>query len=202
MKLYYTKGACSLAVRIIINEIGLECEFDLVDLKNKKTQAGMDFLGINPKGAVPVIQLNNGDILTENAAILQYLADHSKATHLLPPVNHFDRYRTLEWLNYIATELHKGFGPFFNPAFTDEMRNHIFLPMIKAKFNYVNHHLEHQQYLLGDAFTLPDAYLFVILRWASLFNVSLNEWGNLTRYFTALNNRASTQLSLVQEGLR
>src|SRR5690349_19217638 len=122
MKLYYSKGACSLAVRIIINEIGLQSEYEAVDLKTKKTATGQDFLKINPKGSVPVIQTDEKQILTENAVIQQYLADTNKATQLLPALGNFERYRVLEWLNFISTELHKGFSPLFNPNVPNELK--------------------------------------------------------------------------------
>lgn len=202
MKLYYTQGACSLVTRIIINELGLECEFESVDLKTKRTETGNDFLSINSKGSVPTLQLNNGEILTENAIMLQYLADSSEAFMLLPPMNDFNRYRVLEWLNYVATELHKGIGILFNPAITAELRNQIFMPLIKAKLNYVNAHLQHHDYLLGANFTLPDAYLFVMLLWTSYFKLDLNEWEHLARYFQALKNRPSILQSLKQEALK
>lgn len=200
MKLYYSKGACSLVVRIILNEIGLDCEFESVDLKSKKTQTGQDYLSINPKGAVPAIQLNNGKVLTENAVILQYLADTAKASNLLPLIGDFDRYRVLEWLNYITTELHKGLGIMFNPNITQDMKDKIFIPIAKIKLSYINKHLKNHQYLAGENFTLPDAYLFVMMRWATHFNIDYKECENLTRYFNELSKRASVQTSLKQEG--
>jgi glutathione S-transferase len=201
MKLYYSKGACSLVPRIIINEIGLPCEYIAVDLKTKKTEAGEDFLKINPKGAVPTLMTNKAAVLTENAVILQYLADTNHATQLLPPINDFMRYRVLEWLNYITTELHKGFGPLFNPNVTQEMKDKIVLPILRSKFNYVNKHLENYTYLLGDNFTLPDAYLFVMLTWAKKFKFDFNEWPNISRYLLELQKRKSIQQSLKEEGL-
>jgi len=199
MKLYYTPGACSLVIRIIINEIGIQSEFESVDLRTKTTETGGDYLAINPKGAVPALQLNNGDILTENAIILQYLADDSNATHLLPQTTDFNRYRVLEWLNYITTELHKGMSVLFNPAIPDDLKNNLFIPLIKSKLSYVNNHLQHHTYLLGNHFTLPDAYLFVMLRWAIYFKIDLKEWSNLERYFAELSDRPSIQQSLKQE---
>ena len=199
MKLYYAPGACSLVVRIIINEIGIESEFESVNLKTKTTESGDDYLAINPKGAVPALQLSNGNMLTENAVILQYLADSSKATQLLPQITDFNRYHVLEWLNYITTELHKGIGILFNPAISDDLKNSLFIPLIKSKLDYVNNHLQNHTYLLGDHFTLPDAYLFVMLRWTIYFKLNLKEWNNLTRYFAELNNRPSIQQSLKQE---
>src|SRR3990167_6389729 len=128
MKLYYTKGACSLVVRIIINELNINTEFESVNLSTKKTTTGRNFLEINPKGAVPTLEINPKEILTENAVILQYLADNAKATQLLPAIGDFNRYRVLEWLNYVATDLHKGIGILFNPAVTSELRDQLFMP--------------------------------------------------------------------------
>ncbi len=201
MKLYYTKGACSLVIRIIINEIGLRCEFESVDLHTKTTEKGVDFLTINDKGSVPALELKAGKVLTENAVILQYLADDAKATQLLPQTGDFNRYRILEWVNYISTELHKSFGPLFNPTLSEETKTTFFIPLIKSKLSYVNQHLQHHTYLLGDTFTLPDAYLFVMLLWASYFKIELKKWPNLSRYFTELHSRKSIQQSLKQEAL-
>lgn len=201
MKLFYTKGACSLVDRIIINEIGLDCQFEAVDLKTKKTELGADFYTVNPKGAVPVLQLDNGNILTENAIILQYLADETHSTQLLPAQNDFKRYRVLEWLNYTATEIHKSFGPLFNPTISQELKDSVFIPLLKTKFNYLNKHLEKNTYLLGADFTLPDAYLFVMLFWTAHFKINLTEWNGLARYFTHLEQRDSIQQSLSDEGI-
>lgn len=201
MKLYYSKGACSLVVRIILNELNIPCEYESVDLKTKKTESGADFLKINSKGAVPVLAVDSHEIITENTVILQYLADQTKAIHLLPEVGNFQRYRVLEWLNYITTELHKSFGPLFNPSVPQEMKEQFFIPLLQSKFNYVNIRLENHSFLLEDHFTLPDAYLFVMLLWATHFKFDLNQWGNIARFFQALNQRPSIQKSLAQEGL-
>ncbi|OGV28471.1 MAG: glutathione transferase GstA [Legionellales bacterium RIFCSPHIGHO2_12_FULL_35_11] len=200
MKLYYTKGACSLVVRIIINELNLNADFESVNLSTKKTASGQNFLGINQKGAVPVLEINPKEILTENAVILQYLADTTKATQLLPAIGDFNRYRVLEWLNYVATDLHKGIGILFNPAVTSELREQLFIPLLKSKLTFVNNHLQDNRYLAGESFTLPDAYLFVMLLWASYFNLDLKEWGHLARYFEELKSRLSIKKALEQEG--
>jgi len=202
MKLYYSKGACSLTCRIIINELNLPCEFISVDLAKKITQDGTNFLGINPKGAVPTLITNNNETLTENAVILQYLADTTNATNLLPPVNDFARYRVLEWVNYIATEMHKSFGPLFNPNYPQEVKEKIVTPFIKIRLAYINKQLEKTRFLAGDHFTLPDAYLFVILRWAVYFKFDLNEWPSLAQYFDALFTRKSIEQSLTEEGIK
>lgn len=201
MKLFYAKGACSLVVRIVINEIGLKVDFESVDLANKKTETGKDYCTINPKGAVPALQLDNGIVLTENAAILQYLADSSKATQLLPEPGNFERYRVLEWLNYVATEMHKSFGPLFNPTIPQQLKDDLFIPLIKKKLGFINKHLEKNRYLLGDTFTLPDAYLFVMLSWTVHFKINLNEWSHVAKYFAELEQRKSIQKSLREEGL-
>jgi glutathione S-transferase len=200
MKLYYSKGACSLVSRIIINELELDAEFESVDLKNKTTETGVDYLTINRKGSVPALALDNGELLTENAIILQYLADQYKSSLLLPQLGDFNRYRVLEWVNYITTELHKSFSTFFNPLVSDEQKEKVFIPLIKSKLKFVNDTIQDHQYLVADHFTLPDAYLFVMLQWAIYFKFDLNDWNNLCRYHTMLSKRDSIQLSLKQEG--
>lgn len=201
MKLYYTQGACSLVPHIIINEIGLTCEYVAVDLATKRTASGDDFLKMNPKGAVPALLMNKGGILTENAIILQYLADTSNAAQLLPGVGDLKRYRVLEWLNYAATELHKGFSPLFNPNIPQDVKDKVFMPLMKSKLSYVDKHLANNNYLLGDDFTLPDAYLFVMLMWTLHFKFDISEWPQLARYFTELKKRKSIAQSLQEEGL-
>ncbi|MFC3908486.1 glutathione transferase GstA [Legionella dresdenensis] len=199
MKLYYSKGACSLVVRIILNELSLKADYEAVDLKDKKTAAGINFLTVNAKGAVPTLELDNGEILTENAVIMQYLADSNKATNLLPAIGDFNRYRVLEWVNYITTELHKGFSPLFNPNLDQEIKKTIFIPQLQKKFSYVNDCLQRSTYLMGDNFTLPDAYLFVMLRWAHALGLDLKACNHLTDYYNGLRKRASVEQSLQQE---
>lgn len=199
MKLYYTKAACSLVCRIVINELGLPCEFESVDLRGKKTASGTDFYSINSKGSVPVLQLDNGQIITENAVILQYLADTTEAHDWLPAVGNFERYRVLEWLNYITTELHKGFSPLFNPAMPQEIKNDLIIPQIKSKLTYLNTHLEHRAFLAGNHVTLPDAYLFVMLLWAMHHKIDVAEWPHLARFMLNISKRPAVQASLQQE---
>lgn len=201
MKLYYTKGACSLAVRIIINETGTKCEFESVDLKAKKTESGNDFLSINSKGAVPALQIN-GDVLTENAVLLQYVAEQAQATTLFPPANDLKHYRILEWLNYVATELHKGIGALFNPNLPQDTKDKVTIPLIKSKMKFIDNHLSKNKYLMGDQFTLPDAYLFVMITWLINFKFDISEWPNAERFFNEMKNRESVKKSLEQEGLK
>lgn len=200
MKLYFSKGACSLVVRIIINELGLKAEYESVDLKTKRTEKDDDFMRINPKGAVPVLVLDDGEILTENAVILQYLADTAKAETLLPAVGNFKRYRVLEWLNYTTTELHKGFGPLFNPNVPKDVKDKIFVPALEAKFRQVDKKLD-GQFVVGGHFTLADAYLYVMLRWASAFFFDLRDCGNLMKFMEDLAKRPSVKKSLDEEGI-
>jgi glutathione S-transferase len=201
MKLYYSKGACSLAVRIVINEIGLNSEYEAVNLKEKKTASGEDFFKINSKGAVPALITDDKHLLTENAVIQQYLADTNKAQQLLPLMGDFKRYEVLEWLNFVSTELHKGFGPLFNPAVPAEMKNEIVIPMLKKKFAFVDKQLVNNKYIAGDHFTLPDGYLFVMLTWANNMAIDLSDCEALMRHFAELKQRPSIQKSLQEEGL-
>lgn len=199
MKLYYCKSACSLAVRIILNELNLQFQDAEVDLKAKKTMQNEDFLKINPKGSVPALSLDNGDVLTENQVILQYLADSTKASQLLAPVGDLKRYHTLEWLNYIATELHKTVGIFFHPVLDDEFKTKVYLPMIHLKLNFIDNHLAKGSYLMGEQFTLPDAYLFVIVRWAYYFKMDLSSFTHLEKFMKTVGERPSVVISLEQE---
>lgn len=201
MKLYYSKGACSLVVRIIINELGLKADYEAVNLQTKKTANDADFLTINPKGAVPVLQVNNGEILTENAVILQYLADSNNAFQLLPELGGFQRYKVLEWLNYITTELHKSFAPLFNPEIPEAFKSDIAIPLIEKKFHYIDKHLAHHAYLITEHFTLPDAYLFVMVLWAHSMKFDLKKFPHLMKYIEKLKGRKSVQQSLQEEGI-
>ncbi len=201
MKLYYSKGACSLAVRIILHEIGAACEFESVNLKTKQTETGQNFQDINPKGSVPALVLDNQEVLTENAVIQQYLADTYKATHLLPPAPDFQRYRVLEWLNFIAADLHKGCGPLMKPALPEDIKENILRPVLNQKLRYLSQHLGQTTYLCGDQFTLADGYLFVILFWFPAFQAKWADWPVLSKYFNQLKERPAIQKALAEEGL-
>ncbi|WP_419421116.1 glutathione transferase GstA [Legionella sp. D16C41] len=200
MKLYYTKGACSLVERIIINELGVNAQYESVNLKTKETETGKDFLAINPKGAVPALELDNGEVLTENAVLLQYLADKAQATTLLPAMGDIKRYRVLEWVNYITTEVHKSFGALFNPNLAEQVKNDIFKPLIKSKFSFINQHIG-RPYLIDNHFTIADAYLFVMLMWARNFKIDLTEWENLNHFAKELSQHKAVKKSLQEEGL-
>lgn len=203
MKLYYSKGACSLAVRIVIHELALPCEFEAVNLSTKQTETGNDFLTVSLKGSVPTLVLDSGEVLTENSVIQQYLAEKYDTKHeLLPGTDDFKRYRTLEWLNYVSTELHKGFGPFFNPNIPEDIKETVFTPMFKSKLDFVNKHLATNQYLTGDTISLADGYLYVILSWIKHRHWNVHDWDNLSRYVRELQLRTAIMRSLQEEGLR
>lgn len=199
MKLFYTKSACSLVVRIVLNELQIAFQDEAVDLSIKKTASGVDYLAINTKGAVPALKLDNGDLLTENQVILQYLADTTKGQTLLAGLGDLKRYHTLEWLNYIATELHKSLGQFFNPDFSDAMKTTIMTPIVMTRFAFINKQLANKNYVMGEEFTLPDAYLFVMVRWAHYFKMDLSDFTNIHQFMTRMQVRPSVIASLQQE---
>jgi glutathione S-transferase len=199
MKLYYSKGACSLGVRITIHEIGIACDYEAVNLKTKQTEKGADYLKINPKGAVPALQLDDNTILTENAAIQIYLAEKFNTPQLLPAIGNVKRYRVLEWLSFISSDLHKAFSPLFNPNVPEELKQQIFIPILKSKLDLLNNHLSHNNYLVSDQFTIADSYLFVILTWLHHFKLELTNWEHLHGYATLLRQRKSVQEALKEE---
>lgn len=199
LKLYYSPGACSQAPHIILHETGLAHETERVDLKTKRTESGRDYREINPKGAVPALELQNGEVLTENAVVLQFLGDRSGLGQVLPPMGDFRRYRVLEWVNYITTELHKSFGPLFNPKAPPEMKDY-FKKAIGEKFDHVEKELGDKPYLLGDQLTLPDAYLFVMLGWGEKM-IGLDRWPRLKAFRERMLERESVRQVLEFEGL-
>jgi glutathione S-transferase len=201
MKLYYSKGSCSLAIRIAIHELGLSCEFESVDLKAKKTEKGHDFWAINSKGSVPTLQINSDTVLTEGAVILQYLADIHPETPLLPKVGELSRYRVLEWLNFIATDLHKGCSPFFNPNMPEEIKEKIFKPSLKKSLKFLAQHLDKKHFLNDETFSIADCYLFVILSWMPHIGVDISEWPAIEQYVDHLKERKAFQQALKEEGL-
>lgn len=201
MKLYYAKGACSLAVRITVYELNQPCEFEAVNLKTKQTEHNQDFLKINPKGAVPTLELDDGKILTENAVILQYLADTFKGTQLLPTIGNFKRYQVLEWVNFVTTELHKTFAWLFNPNLPQAIKDEYMIPLLKKKFDYVDQQLANKKYLSGDEFCLADGYFFVIYLWSLHFKIDTSKLTNLMRYINQLKTRPSIVKALQEEHL-
>ena len=200
MRLYYSPGACSLAPHIIAREAGVPVDLVKVDLATKTTETGDDYLAINPKGAVPALVLEDGTVLTEAAVVIQFLAEAAQRFELLPDHGSFARYRTLEWLNFIATELHKGFGPLWRNDTPAEMRA-IVKETLATKFSFLDRHLAGQNFLVDDSFRAPDAYAFTTLSWAGFMNIDLARWPNLTAYIERITGRASVRSALAAEGL-
>ena len=200
MKLYYSPGACSQAPHILFHEIGLDHEAVRVDLKSKTLENGGDYLAINPKGAVPALELDSGEVLTENAVILQYLGDRANWPEVLPPMGDFRRYRVLEMVNFITTELHKRFGFLFNPDATNEMKQ-LVIAEIGKKLDYVDQRLGAGPYLFGTDLTLPDPYLFVMARWTDKMLGGLDRWPNLRAFYERMQERHSVRNVLRFEGL-
>jgi len=198
MKLYYAPGACSLAAHIALQESGLRYELERVDLREHKVR-GADFHAINPKGYVPVLELDDGERLTEAAVILQYIADRNPGT-LAPPPGTLARYRLMEWLNFIATEIHKGLGPLWRPTTPDAYKATV-LAGVGARFDHVVAALGKKPYLTGDAFTIADAYLFTILNWSHGLKVDLAPYPALVAYQDRVRALPSVQRAMTEEGL-
>ena len=200
MKLFYTPGACSMAVHIALNEAGVKYDLEKVDLQSKKTESGLDYVAINPKGYVPCLQLDNGEYLTEVGALLQYIADSNPAKNLLPAIGDATRYRVLETANFISTELHKNFGPLFNPATTDEARKDQ-MELVGKRLDIVNSQLEGRGFLVGDQFSIADAYLTTVLGWANFIKLDLAAWPNLGVYAGKMMSRPGVVATLKAEGM-
>ena len=200
MKLYYKSGACSLSPHIVLREAGLAFELVPVDLAAKKTASGDDYLAINPKGYVPALVLDDGEVLTEGPAIIQYLADRVPDKGLAPRAGTMARYKLQEWLNLIASELHKGFGQFFNPQLPEAWK-----PIAKAllgrRLEVVARALEGKDYLMGQTFSVADAYLFTILRWAPRIDLDLSPWPVLAAYVERVSARPAVRAAMLTEGL-
>ena len=197
--LYYSPGACSQAPHILMHEIGLEHDAKRVDLKAKKLEDDSDYLSVNPKGAVPALQLESGEVLTENAVVLQYIGDRASWPEVLPPLGNFRRYRVLELVNFITTELHKRFSFLFNPEAPDEVKQFVKGDLAK-KLSWIDERLGAGPFLLGEDLTLPDPYLFVITRWTDKM-IGLDQWPNLAAFYERMLQRDSVRNVLRFEGL-
>jgi glutathione S-transferase len=197
--LYYSPGACSQAPHILLHEIGLEHDAKRVDLKAKRLEDGRNYLDLNPKGAVPALQLESGEVLTENAVILQFLGDRASWPEVLPPMGDFRRYRVLELVNFITTELHKRFGFLFNGEATDEFKQFVKADLAK-KLDWIDGRLGAGPFLMGEDLTLPDPYLFVITGWTEKM-IGLEKWPNLAAFRERMLQRPSVRHVLRFEGL-
>lgn len=200
MKLYYAPGACSLSPHIVLLEAGLPFSLEKVDFNTKKTETGADYLTINSKGGVPALQLDDGRILTEGPAVVQYLADQKPESGLAPRAGSFERYQLVELLNYITSELHKGFGPLFNPGISADWKAAT-LANLEGKFGWLTDFLGNKTYLMGETFTVADSYLFTVLRWSSHVGIELAKWHALTAYIARVGHRPKVQEALKAEGL-
>lgn len=200
MKLYYSPGSCSLASHIALCETGLPFETDQIIKTNKMTVGGENFMHLNPKGYVPTIKLDDGSILTEGVAVLQYIADRKPDSGLAPKAGTMERYRLQEWLTFISSEIHKSFSPMFNKDTLEEVkanaRNHL-----TRRFGYVETQLANKPYLMGDHFTVADAYLFVVTRWSDHAGLDLSPFPRIREYMARIASRPAVQKALKAEGL-
>jgi glutathione S-transferase len=202
MKLYYVPGACSLAVHIVLREAGYKFDMERVDMPNKKTESGADYLDINPKGYIPALQLDDGAVLTEASVMLQYLADQKPRRNLAPKPRTMERYRLMEWLNFIAAEIHKTLGAFFKfkQAMTPEWRQ-AQLGLVDQRFTALEKMLGTKQYVMGDEFSIADAYLFTTVNWTHFFQIDLARWPAVQAYMARVGGRPAVKKAMKVEGL-
>ena len=198
MKLYYSPGACSLSPHIALHEAGLAHELVKVDLRAKKLENGDDYLKVNPKGQVPALMLDNGELVTEGPVIVQMIADRAASKNLAPAATSAERYKLQEWLTYINGELHKNIGPLFNPALSDDAKG-VFKDRAIGKFKYVDGQLAGKDYLMGKQFTVADGYMFVMLTWADRMKFDLSGLSNLKAYQARIAARPGVQAALKME---
>ena len=200
MKLYLSPGACSLSPHIVLREAGLAFEPVLASTKTHKLQDGTDYYTINPKGYVPTLELDNGERLTEGPAIVQYIADQAPAKKLAPPAGTMARYRLQEWLNFVTSEIHKGYSPLFNPATPDDYKT-IARNKLLERYRWVDSQLEGRSYLLGEDFGVADAYLFTVTQWARHVGVDIAALKNLGAFMARVAARPAVQEAMKAEGL-
>lgn len=200
MKLYYSPGACSLSPHIALREAGLPFTLAMASTKTKKLADGTDYLSVNPKGQVPLLELDDGQRLSEGPAIVQYIADQAPGKHLAPAWGTMERYRLIEWLNFITSELHKGFSPLFNAAMPEEAKA-LARTRLGEKLAWVDQQLEGRDHLMGGPFTVADAYLFTVAGWGKYVGVDISPLKNLTAYMARVASRPAVQEALRAEGL-
>jgi glutathione S-transferase len=200
MKLYYSPGACSLSPHIVLRESGLAFEPVLASTKTHKLQDGTDYYGLNPKGYVPLLELDNGERLSEGPVIVQYIADQVPAKKLAPPAGTMARYRLQEWLNFITSEVHKGFSPLFNPAVPEDAKP-VFRKKLVERFTWVDSQLAGKSYLMGEDFSVADAYLFTVTSWAPHVGVDITGLANLAAFSARMFARPAVQAAMKAEGL-
>lgn len=201
MKLYYSPGTCSLAAHIVLREAGLAFDLIQVDIGSHKTAAGSDYLQINQKGSVPVLEFEDGSRLTEGPIICQYLADQAEKRSLMPAAGTLERYRVMEWQNYITSELHKFFWPLFNLGEDQETTKAVYRKKLSDKFNWVSKQLGAGPYLTGENFTAADAYLFTVANWSRMVNVDLTGATDLGEFMGRVAQRPAVRQAMLAEGL-
>jgi glutathione S-transferase len=200
MKLYYFSGACSLASNIALREAGLPFELVKVDRRTRKAADGLDYNEVNPKGYVPALALDNGEVLTENVAVLQYIADRNPASKLAPPAGTMERYRLVEWLAFISSEIHKNFSPLFREDAPEETKQFV-RKVLSTRLDYLNRAIGNRPFLMGEQFTVADAYLFTVLSWSRHLNFDLGKWPQVQRYVERVGARPQVTEALKAEGL-
>jgi glutathione S-transferase len=200
MKLYFATGTCSLAPHIALREAGIAFTPVKVSLKTRRTQHDADFYAINPKGYVPVLELDDGARLTEGPALLQYIADRAPASKLAPPNGTFERYRLQEWLNFITSELHKQFSPLFDSTTLDEVKTKL-RDKIGKRYDWIEQQLGDNDYLMGSDFTVADAYLFTVTNWTKLTGIDLSRWPRMQSFMERVRARPQVQEAMKAEGL-
>jgi glutathione S-transferase len=200
MKLYYTPGACSLAPHIVAREAGVPVQLDKVDLSTRTTASGSSFIEINPKGYVPALGLASGEVMTEVSALVQYLADQAPASGLMPAAGTPERYRMLELISFISTEIHKGFGPLWNPT-TPEALRQATIDRLNLRLAYLDQKLAGRSYLTGETFTVADAYAFTVVNWANFHKIDLSSYPRLTAFMGRVAARPKVREALAAEGL-
>ena len=198
MKLYYSPGACSQAAHILLHETGFAHDSEAVDIHAKKTASGADFFAINPKGAVPALAIGD-DVLTENGAILQYIGDKAGHETLIPGAG-IERYRVIEWLAYLGSDVHKSFGPLFNPASSDEVKAGA-RDAVSNKLDFLEQSLDGRDYLTGPSMTVADPYLFAMLGWTNSLGIDLAKWPGLTAFRERMLERPAVRTVLMAESL-
>lgn len=201
MKLYFSPGACSLAPHIALREAGATFDLEQVNNKEKKTKSGADFWQINPKGYVPVLELDNGERITENPAILQYIGDQNPGSGLVPAYGSMDRTRIQEWLNFVTSEIHKTFGPLFRDATPEEFKA-TSRENLSKRYAYLDQHFATHQYLHGEKFSAPDIYLFVVSNWLGRVGLDLGTWPNVKAWWDRIAARPKVQEAMAAEGLK
>lgn len=200
MKLYFLTGACSLASNIALREAGLGFELVKVDRRTKRTADGLDFNEVNPKGYVPALRLDNGEVLTENVAVLQYIADRNPAAKLAPPAGTMERYRLMEWLSFISSEVHKQFTPLFRQEAPEGTKEYA-RKNLDARLGYLQRTIGSRTFVMGEQFTVADAYLYTVLSWGAHVDVDLGQWPELKRYVERIGQRPHVIEARKAEGL-